>query len=91
MHGLRESGWRGDERLVRLGMCASAVKYDWLAPLMLARADEARQPAYGGRGEAPVERRYRERGLGFAFLAGWAAEARELAPLLGFPPAPTGR
>ncbi|MCX4612596.1 MULTISPECIES: hypothetical protein [Streptomyces] len=72
-------------------MCASAVKYDWLAPLMLARADEARQPAYGGRGEVPVERRYRERGLGFAFLAGWAAEARELAPLLGFPAAPTGR
>lgn len=33
VHGLREGGWRGDERLVRLGMCASAVKYDWLAPL----------------------------------------------------------
>ncbi|KPI06722.1 hypothetical protein OK006_6265 [Actinobacteria bacterium OK006] len=28
VHGLRESGWRGDERLVRLGVCASAVKYD---------------------------------------------------------------
>ncbi|MER5661703.1 aminoglycoside phosphotransferase, partial [Streptomyces mirabilis] len=91
VHGLRESGWRGDERLVRLGMCASAVKYDWLAPLMLARADEARQPDYGGQGEVAAERRYRERGLAFAFLAGWAAEARELAPLLGFPPAPTGR
>jgi hypothetical protein len=91
VHGLRESGWRGDERLVRLGMCASAVKYDWLAPLMLARADEARQPDYGGKGEVPAERRYRERGLAFSFLAGWAAEARELAPLLGFPPAPTGR
>ncbi|WP_329531711.1 aminoglycoside phosphotransferase [Streptomyces sp. NBC_01450] len=91
VHGLRESGWRGDERLVRLGMCASAVKYDWLAPLMLARAGEARQLDYGGKGEVSAERRYRERGLAFAFLAGWAAEARELAPLLGFPPAPTGR
>ncbi|MFF1739341.1 phosphotransferase family protein [Streptomyces mirabilis] len=91
VHGLRESGWRGDERLVRLGMCASAVKYDWLAPLMLARADEARQLDYGGREEVAAERRYRERGLAFVFLAGWAAEARELAPLLGFPPAPTGR
>ncbi|MER5907341.1 aminoglycoside phosphotransferase [Streptomyces mirabilis] len=91
VHGLRESGWRGDERLVRLGMCASAVKYDWLAPLMLARADEARQLDYGGKGEVVAERRYRERGLAFAFLAGWAAEARALAPFLGFPPAPTGR
>ncbi|MET7779523.1 aminoglycoside phosphotransferase [Streptomyces mirabilis] len=91
VHGLRESGWRGDERLVRLGMCASAVKCDWLAPLMLARADEARQLDYGGKGEVVAEQRYRERGLAFAFLAGWAAEARALAPLLGFPPAPTGR
>ncbi|MGW4981847.1 hypothetical protein [Streptomyces mirabilis] len=90
VHGLRESGRRGDERLVRLGMCASAVKCDWLAPLMLARADEARQLDYGDKGEVVAERRCRERGLAFAFLVGWAAKARELAPLLGFPPAPTG-
>lgn len=45
---------------------------------------------YGGKREVAAERRYRERGLAFVFLAGWAAEARELAPLLGFPPAPTG-
>ncbi|MFJ7336954.1 aminoglycoside phosphotransferase [Streptomyces sp. NPDC101116] len=90
VHGLRGSGWRGDERLVRLGVCASAVKYDWLTALMLARAD--REPvAYGGEGTVPAELRYRERALTLAFLAEWAAEARMLAPLLGFPQAPSGR
>ncbi|GGW49697.1 aminoglycoside phosphotransferase [Streptomyces caelestis] len=89
-HGLRASGWRGDERLVRLGVCASAVKYDWLTALMLARADDE-QPAYGGQGAVPAELRYRERGLALAFLADWAAEARLLAPQLGFPEAPSGR
>jgi hypothetical protein len=90
LHGLRESGWRGDERLVRLGVCASAVKYDWLTALMLARADDE-QPAYGGQGAVPAGLRYRERGLALAFLADWAAEARLLAPGLGFPEAPSGR
>ncbi|MFJ4534562.1 aminoglycoside phosphotransferase [Streptomyces tibetensis] len=90
LHGLRESGWRGDEHLVRLGVCASAVKYDWLTALMLARADQA-PVAYGGAGTVPAELRYRERGLTLAFLAEWAAEARMLAPLLGFPEAPSGR
>jgi hypothetical protein len=90
LHGLRESGWRGDERLVRLGVCASAVKYDWLTALMLARADDE-QPAYGGQGAVPAGLRYRERGLALAFLADWAAEARLLAPQIGFPEAPSGR
>ncbi|CAM5373115.1 aminoglycoside phosphotransferase [Streptomyces canus] len=88
LEGLRESGWREDERLVRLGVCASAVKYDWLTALMLARAGEERQLDYGGRREVSAERRYRERGLALAFLAEWAQEARELAPRLGFPAAP---
>ncbi|CAL9409294.1 hypothetical protein SUDANB105_01615 [Streptomyces sp. enrichment culture] len=90
LHGLRETGWRGDERLVRLGVCASAVKYDWLTALMLARAGEE-QLDYGGAGTVSPELRYRERGKALAFLAGWAAEARTLAPLLGFPEAPSGR
>ncbi|MFI6373678.1 aminoglycoside phosphotransferase [Streptomyces sp. NPDC050546] len=90
VHGLRESGWHGDERLVRLGVCASAVKYDWLTALMLARADDE-QPGYGGAGTVPAALRYRERGLTLAFLADWAAEARLLAPQLGFPEAPSGR
>ena len=36
--GLRDAGWSGDERIVRLGMCASACKYDWIAGAALARA-----------------------------------------------------
>lgn len=90
LHGLRTSGWRGDEHLVRLGVCASAVKYDRLTALMLARADET-PVAYGGAGAVPAELRFRERGLTLAYLAEWAAEARVLAPRLGFPPAPSGR
>ncbi|MFF8972888.1 aminoglycoside phosphotransferase [Streptomyces sp. NPDC014995] len=88
LHGLRDSGWRGDERLVRLGVCASAVKYDWMTALMLARAGEE-QLDYGGGRTVPAELRYRERGLVLEFLAGWAAEARELAVRVGFPKAPT--
>ncbi|MET9390617.1 aminoglycoside phosphotransferase [Streptomyces sp. NPDC006624] len=90
VHGLRGSGWHGDEHLVRLAVCASAVKYDWLTALMLARADD--EPVgYGGAGTVPAALRYRERGLVLAFLAEWAAEARLLAPRLGFPEAPSGR
>ncbi|MHC3469747.1 aminoglycoside phosphotransferase family protein [Streptomyces sp. 7R007] len=90
LRGLREGGWRGEERLVRLGVCASAVKYDWLTALMLARAGEE-QVDYGGTRSVSAELRYRERGLALSFLAGWAAEARTLAPQLGFPEAPSGR
>ncbi|MFJ9902246.1 aminoglycoside phosphotransferase [Streptomyces sp. NPDC101152] len=90
VRGLREGGWNGDEQLVRLAVCASAVKYDWLTALMLARAGEE-QLDYGGSRAVSAELRYRERGLTLAFLAGWAEEARTLAPRLGFPEAPSGR
>ncbi|WP_405990062.1 aminoglycoside phosphotransferase [Streptomyces sp. NBC_00986] len=91
LHGLRESGNQVDERLVRLGVCASVVKYDWLTALMLARASEERQLDYGGERAVSAELRYRERGLALVFLAGWAAEARVLAPQVGLPEAPSGR
>ncbi|NUP22657.1 MAG: aminoglycoside phosphotransferase [Streptomyces sp.] len=90
LHGLRESGRRDDERLVRLAVCASAVKYDWLTALMLARAGEE-QLDYGGGRTVSAELRYRERGLTLAFLADWATEARTLARSLGFPEPPSGR
>ncbi|MER5791629.1 aminoglycoside phosphotransferase [Streptomyces sp. NPDC001980] len=90
VQGLRETGRDFDERLVRLAVCASAVKYDWLTALMLARAGEA-QLDYGGGRPVSAELRYRERGLTLAFLADWAAEARALAPELGFPEPPSGR
>ncbi|MGW0187831.1 hypothetical protein ACWDV7_18965 [Streptomyces sp. NPDC003362] len=78
------------EPACRLGVCVSAVKYDWLTALMLARAGD-QQLDYGGAGTVSPELRYRGRGKALAFLAGWAAEARALAPLLGFPEAPSGR
>jgi hypothetical protein len=81
--GLREAGWGGDERLVRLGMCASAVKYEWLAPLLLQRASEARQFGYGGEETADADLLFAERGRALAFLASWAEEARALARQLG--------
>lgn len=91
VEGLREGGWRGDERLVRLGVCASVVKYDWITGLMLARASEEQHVGYGGAHAVSPEHLYRERGLVLAFLAGWAAEARELASAVGFSGAPSGR
>lgn len=83
--GLRESGWKDDERLVRLGMCASAAKYDWLTPLMLKRAGDERHLDYGSRGAVAAEVRYAERGATLAFLGDWADEARALGPRLGIP------
>ncbi len=83
LSGLRQAGWDGDERMVRLGMCASAVKYEWLGPLMLQRASNASQLGYGGRKTVDAERLYAERGIALAFLASWAQEARALAEELG--------
>jgi hypothetical protein len=83
VEGLRDSGWDGDERLVRLGMCASAVKYSWLAPMMLARAQANEHRAYGGTHLDDPREQYAARFAGLDFLAGWADEARGLAGELG--------
>lgn len=80
--GLRDAGWDGDVRLVRLAMCASAIKYDWVTPAMLARASDPRHVGYGG-GTMHAETLFRERGAALMFLAGWAEEARSLAAELG--------
>ncbi|WP_043632287.1 phosphotransferase [Nonomuraea candida] len=81
VRGLREAGWRGDERLVRLAVCASAVKYDWLVPRMMQQID--RQPqGYGGRAPVEAARLFRERGAAMMFLARWADEARRLSDAL---------
>ena len=45
LDGLRQAGWDGDHREVRLGMTAACVKYAWLLPQMLERGDRP-----GGRG-----------------------------------------
>ncbi|MEU6712166.1 hypothetical protein ABZ897_11875 [Nonomuraea sp. NPDC046802] len=81
VRGLREAGWREDERQVRLAVCASAVKYDWLVPWLLRHID--RQPrAYGGQGAVDAVRLFHERGAAMLFLTGWADEARRLSDTL---------
>ena len=83
MGGVADSPWGGDERLALLGMRASAVKYHWLAPLMLAQADREEHPDYGGVGTVDPHVRYAERAAGLALLCDWADEARSLARRLG--------
>lgn len=73
LSGLREAGWQGSDRDVRLGVVASCVKYVWLLPLLLARAGDAEHQAYHQ--VAEPEHLYRERGVALSHLVGWADEA----------------
>jgi hypothetical protein len=81
VEGLREAGWDGDARIVRLAMCASAVKYEWLAAAMLGRAIDQGAQSSDGYGGAAVdrERLLSERALVLAWLVDRAAEAERLA------------
>ena len=76
LHGLRNAGWTGSDRDVRLAVTASCVKYSWLVPLMLARASEAQQQAYHRPADARVL--YSQRGIVLAHLVGWCDEALAL-------------
>lgn len=82
LEGLREAGWEADERLVRLGTCAGAIKYAWLGPYMLSLATQQHHVAYGR--EVSSETLYRERGVALEFLCEWAEEARNIASDLGY-------
>jgi thiamine kinase-like enzyme len=81
--GLSQAGWSDDPRLVEIGMCASAVKYDWLTPFMLASASAERQLRYGGTEEIDADHRFRERGLALLHNAQAARRAVVLAAELG--------
>jgi hypothetical protein len=85
--GLREAGWSGDERLIRLAMTASACKYDWIAGATLARATAGDgapvQSIYGGT-EVDADRLFEARASALTLMVEWAAEARGLAAALGF-------
>jgi len=83
LEGLREAGWDGDARLVRLGICASGVKYEWLTAFCLehARADEHLD--YGRDTSVDAGERYAARAAGLALCASWAREAEILAAALG--------
>jgi hypothetical protein len=77
--GAREAGWEGDEQVARLGVCASAVKYAWLLPLMLERALRGEHASYGGVPLSDPRPQYRQRGETLGFLATWVDEARRIA------------
>ena len=79
LEGLREGGWTGDPGLVRLGMWSSAVKYDWLAPFMLAALGQATHYHYGGGPEIDPRFRFSERGQALLFNAERARQALDLA------------
>lgn len=76
--GLAEAGWGGDPQLARLGVCASAVKYVWLLPLMLENAVSGDHTSYGGASLSDPTRQFRNRGRTLNFLAGWVREACRL-------------
>jgi Phosphotransferase enzyme family len=77
--GLREAGWSGDEPLVRLGVCASAVKYDWLTPYCLERAGADEHLGYGGHELVDADVKFAEHATALALCAAWADEAERLA------------
>jgi len=64
-------------------MCASAVKYAWIAAGMLARSDRSEQLVYGTTPPVPTEELFLVRAAVMRHLAGWAEEARRLAAELG--------
>jgi hypothetical protein len=80
--GLRDAGWGGDERAVRLGICASAVKYDWLTAYCLEHAGADEQPDYGHQRTVDADARYAARAAALALCARWVQEADELARTL---------
>ncbi len=83
LHGLTSAGWNEDPRLVQLGMWASSVKYDWLAPLTLAQVQQDRQYRYGGGGGIDASYKFRERSRALLFTTEWARKAVRLAEQLG--------
>ena len=82
--GLMVAGWQDDPRLVELGSCATAAKYDWLTPAMLAIASDERHVRYGGTQEIDPDYKFRERGLALLHNARTARRAISLANDLNY-------
>jgi hypothetical protein len=80
--GLRDAGWNGDLRQVRLGMCLMAAKWCWLTPHMLRLAGDAAHQVYGS---TPVDsdHLFAERAEMLRYYTVLAAEARALADEIG--------
>ena len=81
--GLGDAGWHGDPRVVELAMSASAVKYDWLTPLMLERAADAEHQRYGGDTVVDPGAFFAKRGAALLENAQQGLHALELANDLG--------
>ena len=81
--GLRDAGWHGDPRIIELAMAASAVKYDWLTPLMLERASATEQKRYGGKPVTDSDEFFAKRGAALLENAQQALHALHLADDLG--------
>ena len=83
VRGLRTAGWDGDARVARLGICASAVKYDWLTIRSLEQAGAPVQYGYGRTTPIDAHARYAARAAALSLCAGWADEAEQLSRALG--------
>jgi hypothetical protein len=82
VRGLRDAGSDIDERIVRLGICASAVKYDWLTVYCLEHAGAAAHTDYGRAATVDAHARYAARAAALALCVRWADEAEQLADTL---------
>jgi len=72
IQGLQKGGHYVDEKEVLTTFRACAVKYVWLGPLMLQKAGERIQRAYGGSQLNDANRQYRNRGLTLSYICDWA-------------------
>ena len=77
--GLADGGWDGDPLDIELAMAASAIKYDWLTPLMLERASATVHMQYGGTGSIDATELYTKRGLALLDNAEQGLRALRLA------------
>lgn len=86
LEGLREAGWRGDERLVAFGLAASAsVKYIWMLPWLAERAlDEEAVAALAAASGIPAAEVFARRGEVMCLLVELDREAKRLANELPF-------
>jgi len=83
IEGLVAGGDTVNETEVKMTFHACAVKYVWLAPLLLEKAGEPVQRQYGGAQLADANRQYQNRGLALSFLCGWASSAIKAQRALG--------
>jgi hypothetical protein len=83
VRGLRNAGSDVDERIVRLGICASAVKYDWLTIYCLEHAGATAHADYGRASTVDAHARYAARAAALALCVRWADEAEQLADTVG--------